>query len=61
MRCTVMFTALSDLNWHMFAQHIYHVYLLEIPTIIVLEQILANNVYPSKPQYYKIKVGFKGV
>ena len=30
-------------------------------TIYVFEQNKKNNVYPCKPQFYYIKVGFKGV
>ena len=32
-----------------------------VSTIYVLSRIKKNNVYPSKPQFYCIKVGFKGV
>ena len=32
-----------------------------IPTIYVLSKNMKNNVYPCKPQFYHIKVGFKGV
>ena len=34
---------------------------LRVPTIYVFEQKLENKVYPSKPQFYYIKVGCKGV
>ena len=33
---------------------------LRIPTIYVLIRNKKNNVYPCKPQFYYIKVGFKG-
>ena len=32
-----------------------------VPTIYVLNRNKKNNVYPCKPQFYCIKVGFKGV
>ena len=32
-----------------------------VPTIYVFEQNGKNNVYPCKPQFYYIKVRFKGV
>ena len=32
-----------------------------IPTINVLSRNKKNNVYPCKPQFYCIKVGFKGI
>ena len=32
-----------------------------VPTIYVLSRNKKNNVYPCKPQFYYIKVGFKGV
>ena len=32
-----------------------------MPTIYVLSRNKKNNVYPCKPQFYYIKVGFKGV
>ena len=32
-----------------------------VPTIYVLSRNKKNNVYPCKPQFYCIKVGFKGV
>ena len=31
-----------------------------VPTIYVLSRDKKNNVYPCKPQFYYIKVGFKG-
>ena len=34
---------------------------LRVPTIYVLCRNKKNNVYPCKPQFYYIKVGFKGV
>ena len=33
----------------------------EYPQSMFLEQNKKNNVYPCKPQFYYIKVGFKGV
>ena len=33
----------------------------ENPQSMVFEQNKKNNVYPCKPQFYYIKVGFKGV
>ena len=33
---------------------------LRVPTIYVLSRNKKNNVYPCKPQFYCIKVGFKG-
>ena len=33
----------------------------EYPTICVLSRNKENNVYPCKPQFYYIKVGYKGV
>ena len=33
----------------------------EYPQSIVLSRNKKNNVYPCKPQFYYIKVGFKGV
>ena len=32
-----------------------------VPTIYVLSRNKKNNVYPCKPKFYYIKVGFKGV
>ena len=34
---------------------------LQVLTIYVLSRNKKNNVYPCKPQFYYIKVGFKGV
>ena len=34
---------------------------LRVPTFYVLSRYKKNNVYPYKPQFYFIKVGFKGV
>ena len=34
---------------------------LRVPAIYVLSRNMENNVYPRKPQFYYIKVGFKGV
>ena len=33
----------------------------EYPQFMFLSRNKKNNVYPSKPQFYYIKVGFKGV
>ena len=33
----------------------------EYPQSMSLSRIKKNNVYPCKPQFYYIKVGFKGV
>ena len=33
----------------------------EYPQSMFLSRNKKNNVYPSKPQFYYIKVGFKGV
>ena len=33
----------------------------ECPQFMFLNRIRTNNVYPCKPQFYCIKVGFKGV
>ena len=33
----------------------------EYPQSMFLSRNKKNNVYPSKPQFYNIKVGFKGV
>ena len=47
------------------AQNIVCGYSLElphrVPTIYVLSRNKKNNVYPYKPQYYYIKMGFEGV
>ena len=59
----------SDKNFwfffHISAQNIDCGYLLEpprrVPTIYVLNRNKKNNVYPCKPQFYYIKVGYKGV
>ena len=53
----------SDI-FHISAQNIDSGYSLEPPrwpTIYVLCSNKKNNVYPWKPQFYYIKVGFKGV
>ena len=34
---------------------------LQVPTIYVFERYKKKYVYPYKPQFYNIKVGFKGV
>ena len=55
---------------HMSAQNIDCGYTLELPQqgssnaypqSIFLSRNKKNNVYPCKPQFYYIKVGFKGV
>ena len=63
----------SDKNsdiFHISTQNIHCGYTLEpprrggsnkYPAIYVFEQNKQNNVYPCKPQFYYIKVGFKGV
>ena len=52
-------------NCHISAQNIDCGYSLEpprrVPTIFVFEQKKEENVYPCKPQFYFIKMGFKGV
>ena len=54
----------SDI-FHISAQNIDFGYSLEpprrVPTICVFEQIKKNNLYPCKPQFHYIKMGFKGV
>ena len=59
----------SDI-FHISAQNIDCGYLLELPhwggsneylQSIFLSRNNKNNVYPCKPQFYYIKVGFKGV
>ena len=63
----------SDI-FHISAQNIYCGYSLEPPRggnrleavltsthNLCFEQFKKNNVYPCKPQFYYIKVGFKGV
>ena len=56
--------------FHISAQNIYCVYSLEpprrggsnkYPQSIFLIRSEKNNVYSCKPQFYYIKVGFKGV
>ena len=58
----------SDI-FHISAQNIYCVYLLEpprrggsneYPQSMFLSRNKKNNVYPCKPQFYYIKLGFKG-
>ena len=55
---------ISDI-FHISAQNMDCGYLLEpprrVPTIYVLSRNKKNNVYLFKPQFYYIKVGFKGV
>ena len=43
------------------AQNIYCRYSLEPPQSMFLGRNKKDNVYPCKPQFYYIKVGFKGV
>ena len=52
----------SDI-FHISAQNINCGYSLEppLPTIYVLSRNKKTNVYPCKPHFYYIKVGFKGV
>ena len=59
----------SDI-FHMSAQNIDCEYLLEppqrgssnkYPQSMFLSRNMKNNIYPCKPQFYYIKVGFKGV
>ena len=59
----------SDI-FHIFAQNIDCGYSLEpprrggsneYPQSMFLSRTKKNNVFPSKPQFYYIKVGFKGV
>ena len=51
--------------FHISAQNIDCGYSLDtprrVPTIYVLSRNKKHNVYPCKPQFYYIKVGFKGV
>ena len=56
--------------FHISAQNINYGYSLEpprrgcsneYPPSMFLSEIRKNNVYPCKPQFYYIKVGFKGV
>ena len=57
-------------SFHISAQNIDCGYLLEpphrggsneYPQSMCLSRYKKNNVYPCKPQFYYIKVGFKGV
>ena len=57
-------------SFHISAQNIYYGYLLELPCqsgsneypqSMVLSKNMKINVYPCKPQFYCIKVGFTGV
>ena len=57
-------------NFHISAQNIDCGYSLEpprrggsneYPQSIFLSRNKKNNVYPCKPQFYNIKVGFKGI
>ena len=56
--------------FHIFVQNIDRGYSLEpprrggsneYPQSMFLNKNMKNNVYPCKPQFYYIKVGFKGV
>ena len=47
--------------FHISAQNIDCEYSLEPPQSMFLSRNKKNNVYPCKPQFYYIKVGFKGV
>ena len=56
--------------FHIFVQNIDCKYLLELPhrgnsneypQSIFLSRNKKNNLYPCKPQFYYIKLGFKGV
>ena len=59
----------NSVNFHIYAQNIDYGYLLAPPrrggsneySQSIFEQKWENNVYPWKPQFYLIKVGFKGV
>ena len=60
----------SNIFFHIFAQNIDCGYSLEpprrggsneYPQSMFLSRNKKNNVYPCKPQFYYIKVGFKGV
>ena len=60
---------ISDI-FHISAQNIDYGYLLELPRwggsneypqSMFLSRNKKNNVYPCKPQFYYIKVGFTGV
>ena len=60
---------ISDI-FHIFAQNIACGYLLEppqrggsnkYPQSMLLSRNKKNNVYPCKPQFYYIKVGYEGV
>ena len=47
--------------FHISAQNIDCGYSLEPPKLYFGAEIKKNNVYPCKPQFYYLKVGFKGV
>ena len=49
----------SDI-FHISAQNIGCGYSLEYPQSTLLSRKKKNNVYPCKPQFYYMKVGFKG-
>ena len=38
-----------------------HVRTAEFPQFMFLSRNMKNNIYPCKPQFYSIKVGFKGL
>ena len=57
-------------SFHISSQNMDYGYLLEpprrggsneYPQSIVLSRNRKSNVYPCKPQFYYIKVGFKGI
>ena len=50
----------SDI-FHISAQNIDCGYSLEYPQSMFLSRNNKTNIYPFKPQFYYIKVGFKGV
>ena len=50
---------ISDI-FHMSAQNINCGYSLEPPQSMFLDRNKKNNLYPCKPQFFYIKVGFKG-
>ena len=50
----------SDI-FHISSQNIECGYSLEPPQSMFLSRNKKNNLYPCKPQFYCIKVGFKGV
>ena len=49
-------------NFQVKNSDIFHIFTLNIdPQSMFLSRNKKNNVYPCKPQFYYIKVGFKGV